>query len=171
VIEDSGYGAASVVAIAERTGVASGTLYRHFTSKEEVFVEVFHSVCSGRSEPHVLRRWRCRRGERGGSARGGAEHVRRAGAPQSAAGLALVAEPIDRLVDAERLICRERCGSLVAEVLRVAIGGGEVPMQNVEFTAAGATRSLSVIRMLDGWRASELGVTQLYGLSGWIVSR
>src|SRR5438132_2429785 len=45
LIEEGGYGAASVVAIAERAGVAAGTLYRHFSSKEELFVEVFRSVC------------------------------------------------------------------------------------------------------------------------------
>jgi len=46
LIEDGGYASASVVAIAERAGVASGTLYRHFTSKEDLFVDVFRSVCS-----------------------------------------------------------------------------------------------------------------------------
>src|SRR5689334_16261739 len=45
LIEEGGYGAASVVAIAGRAGVAAGTLYRHFSSKEELFVEVFRSVC------------------------------------------------------------------------------------------------------------------------------
>src|SRR5438105_13833983 len=45
LIEEGGYGAASVVAIAERAGVAAGTLYRHFNSKEELFVELFRSVC------------------------------------------------------------------------------------------------------------------------------
>ena len=45
LIEEGGYGAASVAAIAERAGVAAGTLYRHFASKEELFVEVFRSVC------------------------------------------------------------------------------------------------------------------------------
>src|SRR6201996_4736750 len=47
LIEEGGYGAASVIAIAERAGVASGTLYRHFASKEELFVELFRTVCSG----------------------------------------------------------------------------------------------------------------------------
>ena len=45
LIEEGGYGAATVIAIAERAGVAAGTLYRHFASKEELFVEVFRSVC------------------------------------------------------------------------------------------------------------------------------
>ncbi|HEV3053048.1 MAG TPA: helix-turn-helix domain-containing protein, partial [Solirubrobacteraceae bacterium] len=45
VIEEGGYGAASVAAIAERAGVAAGTLYRHFASKEELFVELFRTVC------------------------------------------------------------------------------------------------------------------------------
>ena len=41
LIEDGGYGSASVAAIAERAGVAAGTLYRHFASKEDLFVDVF----------------------------------------------------------------------------------------------------------------------------------
>src|SRR4029077_876494 len=46
LIEEGGYGAAPVTAIAERAGVAAGTLYRHFESKQELFVEVFRSVCA-----------------------------------------------------------------------------------------------------------------------------
>src|SRR5580693_9088193 len=46
LIEEGGYGAASVAAIAERAGVAAGTLYRHFESKQELFVEVFRAVCA-----------------------------------------------------------------------------------------------------------------------------
>jgi AcrR family transcriptional regulator len=49
---------------------------------------------------------------------------------------ALLAEPVDPLVDAERLTYRERYASLVAEVLRAAIAAGELPEQNVELTAA-----------------------------------
>src|SRR5436305_12635573 len=47
LIEDGGYAAASVAAIADRAGVAAGTLYRHFASKEDLFVELFRAVCSG----------------------------------------------------------------------------------------------------------------------------
>jgi len=44
LIEEGGYGAAPVSAIARGAGVAAGTLYRHFASKEELFVEVFRAV-------------------------------------------------------------------------------------------------------------------------------
>ena len=45
LIKDGGYGAASVVAIAEGAGVAAGTLYRHWPSKGELFAELFRVVC------------------------------------------------------------------------------------------------------------------------------
>jgi hypothetical protein len=49
---------------------------------------------------------------------------------------ALIAEPVDPLVDAERLAYRERYRSLTAEALRAGIAAGELPNQNVELTAA-----------------------------------
>jgi len=49
---------------------------------------------------------------------------------------ALLAEPVDPLVDAERLAYRERYAALVASVLRAAIAARELPEQNVELTAA-----------------------------------
>jgi hypothetical protein len=49
---------------------------------------------------------------------------------------ALIAEPVDPLVDAERLAYRERYAGLVAEGLRAGIASGELPEQNVNLTAA-----------------------------------
>ena len=49
---------------------------------------------------------------------------------------ALIAEPVDPLVDAERLAYRERYRALAAEALRAGIAAGELPEQNVELTAA-----------------------------------
>ena len=43
LLEEGGYAAASVAAIAARSGVAAGALYRHFPSKAELFVEVFRA--------------------------------------------------------------------------------------------------------------------------------
>jgi AcrR family transcriptional regulator len=137
LIEDGGYGPASVAAIAERAGVAAGTLYRHFSSKEELFVEVFRSVCDrelGAMEAaaeampadsaHVERLVTvfCTFAERA---------LRR---PRLA--WALIAEPVDPLVDAERLAYRERYSELAAGTLRAGMAAGELPDQNPELTAA-----------------------------------
>src|SRR5947209_15516049 len=137
LIEEGGYGAASVAAIAERAGVAAGTLYRHFESKEELFVEVFRAVCDrelramhaaadempeGRAHVEVLVTVLATFARRA---------LRR---PRLA--WALIAEPVDPLVDAERLAYRARYRALAAQTLRAGIAGGELPEQDVNFTAA-----------------------------------
>ncbi len=137
LIEEGGYGPASVVAIAERAGVAAGTLYRHFSSKEELFVEVFRSVCD-REVAAML--------AAAEAMPDGASHVDRLVTVLSTfarralrrprLAWALIAEPVDPLVDAERLAYRARYSELTAQALRAGIAAGELPEQNVELTAA-----------------------------------
>ncbi len=137
LIEEGGYGAASVAAIAERAGVAAGTLYRHFASKEELFVELFRAVCD--REVEAMR-------EAATAMPADATHVDRLEtvlATFAARALrrprlawALIAEPVDPLVDAERLAYRERYSELTAQALRAGIEAGELPEQAVELTAA-----------------------------------
>jgi AcrR family transcriptional regulator len=135
LIETGGYGSASVVAIAERTGVAAATLYRHFPSKEELFIEVFRDVCAGEE-----RAMRAAADEAGPGAVVRLEAVlttfaRRALQNRSLA-WALLAEPVDPLVDAERLEYRRRYAALIERELRAGIAAGEIPDQDVGFTAA-----------------------------------
>jgi AcrR family transcriptional regulator len=125
-----------VAAIAERAGVAAGTLYRHFESQEELFVEVFRAVCA--REERAMRAAAAELSE--GSAAARLEEVlgtfaRRALGNRRLA-WALIAEPVDPLVDAERLAYRERYAAVIAEGLRAGIASGELPAQNVELTAA-----------------------------------
>jgi AcrR family transcriptional regulator len=49
---------------------------------------------------------------------------------------ALLAEPVDPLVDAERLEYRRRYAEVIARELRAAVDAGEIPRQDVAFTAA-----------------------------------
>jgi AcrR family transcriptional regulator len=135
LIEEGGYAGASVAAIAERAGVAAGTLYRHFPSKAELFLEVFRAVCTGEE-----RAMRAAAREAGPAAVDRLEAVlatfaRRALQNRRLA-WALLAEPVDPLVDAERLAYRERYASLVAAELRAGIADGEIPAQDVALTAA-----------------------------------
>jgi AcrR family transcriptional regulator len=136
LIEDGGYGAASVAAIAGRAGVAAGTLYRHFPSKEQLFVELFRSVCS--REERAMQA--AAEQMNGASAVARLEEVlatfARRALRNPRLAWALIAEPVDPLVDAERLAYRERYAALIAESLRAGIEGGEVPEQNVTLTAA-----------------------------------
>jgi AcrR family transcriptional regulator len=137
LIEEGGYGTASVIAIAERAGLAAGTLYRHFGSKQELFVEVFRTVCD--REVRAMQ-------AAAQAMPPAATHVERLetvfatfaerALRRRRLAWALLAEPVDPLVDAERLAYRERYAALVASVLRAAIAAGELPEQTVELTAA-----------------------------------
>lgn len=137
LIEEGGYGAASVAAIAQRAGVAAGTLYRHFPSKQELFVELFRSVCDHEVRAVLLA---ARSMAPNSSQMDRLETVlatfaeRALRRPRLA--WALLAEPVDPLVDAERLAYRERYSRLVAQALGACIAAGEVPDQNVGLTAA-----------------------------------
>jgi AcrR family transcriptional regulator len=140
VIEEGGYGAATVAAIAERAGVAAGTLYRHFASKEELFVEVFRAQC----DREVVAMKAAAEGMPAGASE--VDRLESVLATFASRALrrprlawALLAEPVDPLVDAERLAYRERYRELTARTLRSAIAAGELPSlseRDVDLTAA-----------------------------------
>ena len=136
LIEEGGYGAASVAAIADRAGVAAGTQYRHFASMEDLFVEVFRSVCE--REERAMRAAAAEMEDAPAAERLEAvltTFARRALRNPRLA-WALIAEPVDPRVDAERLAYRERYAELIAAGLAAGIGGGELPAQDVRLTAA-----------------------------------
>ncbi len=137
LIEEGGYGAASVTAIAERAGVAAGTLYRHFDSKQELFVEVFRSVWE---REELAMRDAVDRLARSASA---SERLQtflstfaRRALHNPRLAWALIAEPVDPLVDAERIAHRARYARLIAAELRAGIAAGELPSQDAELGAA-----------------------------------
>jgi AcrR family transcriptional regulator len=137
LIEEGGYGGASVLAIANRAGVAAGTLYRHFASKEELFVEVFRSVCE--REERAMRA-AADRLDADATARERLQTVlatfARRALRNPRLAWALIAEPVDPRVDAERIAYRARYAELIAAGLAAGIATGELPEQNVDLTAA-----------------------------------
>ncbi len=140
LLEEGGYAAAAVQAVADRAGLAAGALYRHFPSKAELFVEVFRDAahkdiqavdeaaasggCIERLEAAV------------------AAHARRALRRRRLA-WALLYEPVHPLVDAERLVYRRKYCRHMAGLLRQAIAAGEIPEQNVEFSAAAVVGAIA----------------------------
>lgn len=135
LIEEGGYGSASVVAIAERTGVAAATLYRHFPSKEELFIEVFREVCGGEERAMASAAESAGPGAVGRLEALLTTFARRA-LQNPRLAWALLAEPVDPMVDAERLEYRRRYAAVIERELRDGIAAGEIPDQDVALTAA-----------------------------------
>jgi AcrR family transcriptional regulator len=134
VIQEGGWGAASVGAIAERAGVAAGTLYRHFDAKADLFVEVFRAVsqremkamrAAETAEMSVAERFDAIVGTYAGRA---LKNRRLA--------WALVYEPLDAAVDAERLAYRRAYCEGMAALIRQAIVAGAIPSQDADLAAA-----------------------------------
>lgn len=140
LLEEGGYGGASVLAIADRAGVSAGALYRHFPSKAELFVEVFRDA-AGKDLAALTE---------AAAATTGAARIESAVATFARRVLrhrrlawALVYEPVDPLLDAERLVCRREFCRFMAGLLRDAIASGEIPDQDVELTAAATVGAMA----------------------------
>ncbi|HET6449563.1 MAG TPA: TetR/AcrR family transcriptional regulator [Conexibacter sp.] len=134
VLETGGYAAASVAAIAERADVATGTLYRHFPSKADLFVELFRTI--GDAELLAMR-------DAAAATRTVAEELdaviatfagRAMARPRLA--WALVYEPLDPAVDEERVRYRRTYARRMAQFVRERVDAGELPDQDPDTTAA-----------------------------------
>lgn len=138
LVSAHGYAGCSIAAVAADAGVGTGTVYRHFANKGELFAEVFRIVCSREVSAAVLA---------GNTARshGGPCVAAVAAAVQTFAdralraptlAYALLVEPVDPQVDTERLLFRESFRDALAVAIAAAIDAGEIPAQDATVTAA-----------------------------------
>jgi AcrR family transcriptional regulator len=140
-LAEGGYASASVAGVARRAGVATGSVYRHFPSKSDLLAEVFRRCAQ--AEVDVLR---------GMAARGQPvterlaawveAFVRRALAEPVRA-YALIAEPVDPVVEAERLVFRRAYADLFATALRDGQARGEIDAGDADLVAAAIVGALS----------------------------
>ena len=124
-VADGGYASASVQAVAARADVATGTVYRHFESKAELFAEVFRLS----SQPELdLVAHVTSNGELPASERiaGAAEAFARRALAAPRLAYALIAEPVDPLVEAERLTFRRGYRDAFASALKDGVASGEL---------------------------------------------
>src|SRR3954454_6304264 len=116
LLAEGGYASAGVQPGAAPANVATGTVYRHFASKDELFTEVFRRAAArelatmeavtaddGREARERIRAAGGGRGARGRTAAGGGASPRRALAEPTRA-YALIAEPVDAAVETQRLV-------------------------------------------------------------------
>jgi AcrR family transcriptional regulator len=116
LIARGGYREASIAAVAQRAGVATGTVYRHFPSKAELFSEVFRRA--SQREVDVV-------AAAGGVAAGVETFARRALRGRRLA-WALLAEPVDPAVEVERLAFRRAFRDAFAAALPAHVADREL---------------------------------------------
>jgi AcrR family transcriptional regulator len=141
LLAEEGYAACSVSAVAARAGVATGTVYKHFPSKSDLLTEVFR-YCAG----HEVATATEAAGESGPPAERIAAYVetfatRALKSPRLA--YALLTEPVDPAIEAERLVYRRAHRDVIAEIIADGVRTGALPPQNARHAASAAVGALS----------------------------
>ncbi len=138
---EGGFRAAQMAAVAERAGVATGTLYRYFPTQAELFAELFRVnsqrevdafAAAARSGPTAAARMRT-----------AIETFTQRALRGRRLAYALIAEPADPLVEAERLVYRRAYARVVENLLRDGIDAGEFVAQDVKASAAALVGALA----------------------------
>jgi AcrR family transcriptional regulator len=133
LIRRGGYREASVAAVASAAGVATGTVYRHFPSKAELFAQVFR-VASQHEVDAVAEAMAVSGSVPERIALGVETFARRALRGRRLA-WALLAEPVDPAVEEERLVFRRAYAQVFSSSLREGVQDGSLPPQDPELTA------------------------------------
>jgi len=133
LVRRGGYREASVAAVASGAGVATGTVYRHFPSKSELFAEVFR-VASQHEVDAVARAMAQPDAVPDRIAAGVKTFARRALRGRRLA-WALLAEPVDPAVEQERLVFRQAYARVFSLSLREGIRDGSLPPQDPDLVA------------------------------------
>lgn len=134
-LDEGGYASATVQAVAARAGVATGSVYRHFPSKTELFAEVFRRAAQ--REVDVMAELAAADGRLSSERIAAAVEAfaRRAlAAPRRA--YALLAEPVDAAVDAERLVYRRAYHDVFQQLLDEGVAAGELGPHDTDTVAA-----------------------------------
>ena len=160
-----GYAGCSVAAVAERAGVATGTVYRHFPTKADLFAEVFRTA----SQREVDAVARAAALETGVAERVSAVVETFSGRALQSPRLAyaLLAEPVDPAVDAERLVFRRAYAELIAGYVAEGVASGELPPQDPELSATALVGALAEA-MVGPLAAGVAGPDTIPGLIAFI---
>ncbi|MGA8847577.1 MAG: TetR/AcrR family transcriptional regulator [Nocardioides sp.] len=136
-----GYAGCSVALVAEAAEVATGSVYRHFPDKGALFAEVFRTstqreveaVGAAAAEPGPIAVRLTRAVE---------TFAHRALANPRLA-YALIAEPVDPRIEAERLAFRRAWRNLFVALVAAAVADAELPPQDAEVSAAAVVGALA----------------------------
>jgi AcrR family transcriptional regulator len=133
LIRRGGYREASIAAVAAGAGVATGTVYRHFPSKAELFAEVFR--VASQHEVDAVAAAMAAPGTTGERIAAGVETFARRALRGRRLAWALLAEPVDPAVEEERLVFRRAYAQVFSLSLREGVADGSLPPQDADLTA------------------------------------
>lgn len=140
-VREGGFAALSIATVATGAGLATGSFYRHFAGKAELCAEVFrlttqrevdmmNSIAtddlSARERMIRLINAFCQRAMKGRTQ-----------------AFALIAEPVDPLVEQERLRYRQRYSEIFSTLIDEGMRTGEFPTQNAAVSAAALVGALA----------------------------
>lgn len=134
LLAEQGYEGCSMAAVASRAGIATGSVYKNFASKSELAVELFRTVV-GREVAAVAEA-----SERSGDVRerivAGFETFCTRALKTPRLAYALLVEPVDAAVDAERLMFRRAFRDVFAAGIAEGVASGVLPPQDPALSAA-----------------------------------
>jgi AcrR family transcriptional regulator len=133
IAAEDGMGAVQVAAVAQRAGIAAGTVYRYFPSKTELIAELAARIA--RRELAAMRRAAdSAPGPLSALAASIATFAARALNERSLA-WALIAEPIDADVDAMRIEVRRSFAGELEQRIKTAVAARHLPEQEARMAA------------------------------------
>jgi AcrR family transcriptional regulator len=134
IAAEQGLGAVQIALVAERAGIAAGTVYRYFPAKTDL-VEALIEAVSARELGAFRKAADAAPGPLSALAAGLITFTARALRHRRLA-WAVSAEPVDAAVDRLRLAARRALAAEVEARIRAAIAGGHLPEQDAVVAAA-----------------------------------
>jgi len=134
LVAESGFAGLQIAAVAGGAGVATGSVYRYFPSKAELALEVYRSACD--REVQVAEEI----AQGAGSVTQRLEAALQASASRAVragrTAYALIAEPVDPLLDAERLVYRRLLARVFEGLIAEGLESGCLAEQDASASAA-----------------------------------
>ena len=139
-VAEGGMGALQIAQVAERAGIAAGTVYRYFPSKTELVATVVAALCE-REMAAIERAANAAPGPLSALAAAIATFAARALAARRLA-FALLAEPVEPELDAARSTYGQALAARFEQHVSRAVAGGHLPGQDAALAASALVGAL-----------------------------
>jgi AcrR family transcriptional regulator len=134
IVAQQGFQGISILSVADKAGIASGSLYRYFASKTELCSQVF--ILATRVEVEQVRLSLAAHSHPWHQFSQAIEHFARRALKGKTLAWALIAEPVDPVVEQDRLQYRRAYAELFENAINQGIQSGILPPQNAKVCAA-----------------------------------